>query len=172
MKKFFFVVAFFLMLKNGVAQESPVFSAEINKTNVSVGQKIKVTYTLKDAKGDAFEDPDFKDFEVLSGPNVSSNMSIMNGNVSQSMSYTYYVAPKREGIFELPSAAIKVGKKTLRTAPIAITVLAKSENSEDEEEVEDLRTNDPFADFFGRRTMPETMPKAEPTKKKRATSRM
>jgi hypothetical protein len=176
MKKILLIIGFFSFIQVGFAQEEAIFTAEINKTTIGIGKKIKVTFTLKDATGIQFEAPDFEGFEVLGGPNVSSSMSIMNGDVSQSSAYTYYVSAKKVGKLEIPSAAIKVGKKTLRTAAIPITVVAQSDDdTEDEDENKQnqmFRMADPFADFFGRGQMPEATPKTEAPKKKRATTRM
>jgi hypothetical protein len=176
MKKILFIIGFFSFINVAFAQEEASFTAEINKTTIGVGKKIKVTFTLKDATGSQFEAPDFEGFEVLSGPNVSSSMSIMNGDVTQSSAYTYYVVAQKVGKLEIPSAAIKVGKKTLRTAAIPITVVAQSDD--DTEETDESNQNqmfqmvDPFADFFDRSQMPEATPKTEAPKKKRATTRM
>ncbi len=174
MKKILFIIGFFSFINMGFAQEEASFTAEINKTNIGVGKKIKVTFTLKNAAGSHFESPDFKGFDVLSGPNVSSSMSIMNGDVTQSSVYTYYIMAQKVGKFEIPSASIKVGKKELYTAPIPITVVAQSDDLDEDEadQNQPFLMKDPFTDFFGRSQMPEATPRTETPKKKRATTRM
>ena len=172
MKKILSIVGFFSCLQLGMAQTEARFSAEVAKTTVGVGKKLKVVFSLENAKGSQFEAPDFVGLEVVSGPNVSSNVSIINGEVSQSTQYTYYLVAQKQGKYEVPSAGIKVGKQVLRTEAIPITVTASDDTVDEEDESTMLRSRDPFSDFFGRGQQAEPTRPQEPIKKKRATSRL
>lgn len=90
------------------------FTAEAPQT-VSVGATFRVVFTLN-ANGERFSGPDFKGFDVLSGPNQSTNQSfqMINGNVSQSVTlqYTYIIRASVAGTFEIrPATAIYKGKE-------------------------------------------------------------
>jgi hypothetical protein len=102
--------------------ESNRFTASANRNVVGVNQNLKVSFKLKDAKGNNFQPPDFKYFRVVGGPNQSTSMRIVNGNVSRSITYSYYLQPKREGKFSIGSASIQVDGETLRTNSLNITV--------------------------------------------------
>ncbi len=102
--------------------DSDQFTASANRNVVGVNQNFKVSFKLKGAKGNNFQPPDFKYFRVVGGPNQSTSMRIVNGNVSRSLTYSYYLQPKREGKFSIGSASIQIDGKTLRTNSINITV--------------------------------------------------
>ena len=59
---------------------------------------------------------------ILSGPNQSTSMQIINGAVSGSRSYSYYLQPQSVGKFTIGSAIINYNNKTLSTQPLNITV--------------------------------------------------
>ncbi|MEY4903557.1 MAG: BatD like domain, partial [Bacteroidota bacterium] len=76
------------------------------------------------------------------------SFSMMNGETTQSMRYTYYMMARNIGSFSIPSATIKVGKEKLRTEPIAIKVLEnldKNKSKDDDEQEE--QSFDPFKGF-------------------------
>ena len=118
---------FLLLLTFQVNAESietePQFSIEVSNTEILLGNYIEVKFTLKNAKGQKFEAPNFKDFDIVGGPNQSSSFSMMNGETTQSISYTYYLQPKASGNFYLEPAFIEADGVTLETQPIEIMVL-------------------------------------------------
>ncbi|TAH24286.1 MAG: protein BatD [Cytophagales bacterium] len=109
-----------------IAQE-PAFTANVSSNTVALEEQFQVSFSLN-SSGKNFQGPSFEDFMVLSGPNQSQSMQFVNGNMSQSISYTYYLQPKNSGTFKIGSASILVNGKTLKTNPINITV-SKSGNN-------------------------------------------
>ncbi len=97
------------------------------KPTVRVGETFQVVYQLN-AEAGSFERPDFGGLEVLSGPNVSSssNISFINGHMSQSytVTYSFYVQAPKEGTYTIGPAAVKVGGK--RVVSNKLTVKAVS----------------------------------------------
>ncbi|MCC7050808.1 MAG: protein BatD, partial [Bacteroidia bacterium] len=81
----------------------------------------QVTYTLN-ANGNGFKAPSFSDFQFLGGPSQSTSMQIINGNMSQSISYTYYLAGKAPGNYTLSSAGIAVNGKKIESNSLKIEV--------------------------------------------------
>jgi hypothetical protein len=49
------------------------------------------------AKARTLKLPNLNDFNVLSGPNTSQSVQWINGNVSQTSTYSYILQPKKEG---------------------------------------------------------------------------
>lgn len=96
-------------------QENARFSVEVSTDSVLFGNYFQVQFTLENAQGTDFQAPDFTEFDIINGPNMSSSMSIMNGKVSQSVSYTYYLKPREIGNYYIHPASIKVGDKVLET---------------------------------------------------------
>lgn len=98
------------------------FTASVNKTQVATGEVFEVTFAIN-GNADRFAPPNFSGFQVVSGPNVSTSMTSINGNMTMSNSYTYDLAPTREGTFTIGSASILANGRTLNTNPIRITVV-------------------------------------------------
>ncbi len=122
MFKRFFITLFLLSMIQVCQAQNGRFDASTNKTEVSVGETFEVSFTLDD-QGKSFTAPDFKGLQVLSGPNVSTSMSIINGNMSQSNTYTFYLSADKEGLYVIKPATIKVGSKTLVSNSITIKVV-------------------------------------------------
>ncbi|MEP7168421.1 MAG: BatD family protein, partial [Bacteroidota bacterium] len=118
MRKFFMILAGILIHANIFAQS---LSATIDKNPVTAGEQFQVTFSLN-ASGSNFQGPSFSDFFVLSGPNLSTSMNIINGSVSQSQSFTYYLQAKSDGTFKIGSASVNCNGKKLESPPFTITV--------------------------------------------------
>ncbi|GIV33752.1 MAG: hypothetical protein KatS3mg031_1287 [Chitinophagales bacterium] len=119
--RFAVIGVFFLPALSAAAQDAD-FTATVNKRKVSLNGTLQVTFTLENADGKNFKPPAFHDFTVLSGPNQSTSMQIINGNVSRSISYSYYLRPVKKGTLTIGAATIVAGGKTLSTNPITVEV--------------------------------------------------
>jgi len=119
-----FVISIILLPLLNLAQDVK-FSAS-SKSVVRVGDQFQMVFTLT-ASGKDFRGPVFRDFDILAGPNPSSstNVQIINGKVSRSVttSYTYYLRAKKEGDFTISSATVKVNGKEYLSNAIKINVV-------------------------------------------------
>jgi len=109
----------------GVAQDA-AFQASVDKNPVGQGDQFTLTFTLSNAGmggGKNFQVPDLGKFLVMSGPNQSSSMQFINGAVSSSVSYSYVLQPREMGKFTIGPAAIEVGGKVYKTAPLTVEVV-------------------------------------------------
>lgn len=109
------------------AQDDTRFTVEVSTDSILFGNYFKVTFTLENAKGGEFSAPDFSEFHVVSGPNRASSMSIINGEVTQSISYSYYLEPKDIGNFYIAPAGIDLGDRILETQAVEILVVPNPE---------------------------------------------
>lgn len=123
MKNLLMYTLLFLSATVLTAQNEARFTVEVSSDSVLLGNYVKVTFTLENAKGSDFEAPPFSDFRVISGPNYASNFSMINGEVSQSVSYTFQLEPKDIGNFYLDPASIRVDDDVLETEPVEILVV-------------------------------------------------
>ena len=98
------------------------FEAYTDAKEVLTGSYFEVTFTLKNANGTGFSPPDFKGFNEIAGPNSSTSMQIVNGQVTREMGYSYTLQPKKEGVFTIGKATIKANGKILSTSPLSIKV--------------------------------------------------
>ncbi|MEL6191556.1 MAG: BatD family protein [Bacteroidota bacterium] len=113
------------MLNTASAQK---FVAFVDRNKVPVNQPFQVSFQLENAQSRQIEFPDFEPLQVVAGPNSSSSMQIVNGQVSQTMSYSFYLRGAKEGKFTIGKATIKVGDKTLATEPISVEIVAGAAN--------------------------------------------
>jgi len=119
----------FGICKAGIAQEPVRLTAEGPKV-MAVGEVARLAYTLN-AKADAFNGPKIDGF-LFSGPMLSTSMStqIINGQVSQSVTYTYNynLQSTQEGVFTIPAASAVVKGKTLTSEPVKIEVVKANQD--------------------------------------------
>lgn len=164
-----FAVCGFISL---VFAQDAKFSVSVSSDSILLGNYVKVTFSLKNAKGDNFQSPEFEGFQIVSGPNMSSNFSMINGEVSQSVSYTYYIEPKNIGNHFIQPASIETENHVLETLPIEVMVVPNPDGIiQNPEETEDrFNKFDPFQDFPSFEKTPPTTPKKK--KKKRKTYRI
>ena len=105
-----------------LAQEEARFTIEVSSDSILLGNYFEVKFTLENAKGSNFEPPTFSEFFLKGGPNTASSMSIINGEVTQTITYSYYLEPKDIGNFWVEPASIMVDDKVLETQPIEVVV--------------------------------------------------
>jgi hypothetical protein len=121
-------IFFFLAFAFPVSAQ-PVLTATVNKNTVAVGEQFQITYSLN-GNGRSFQGPDLKDFYVLAGPSQSSQIQIVNGSYSQSLSFTYYLQAKSEGTFKIGFASIEAEGKRIQSNGLIINVVKGSANSQ------------------------------------------
>lgn len=102
--------------------EDAVIKVEVSTDSVLMGNYFEVKFTVENAVG-KFTPPDFSDFDIVGGPNQSSSFSMINGVVSRSASYTYYLQPREEGLFYIDVASVETDDKFLETPPVEILVV-------------------------------------------------
>jgi hypothetical protein len=115
----------------GLSAQDVEFTAS-SKSNVQVGEQFRAVFTVNQ-QVDRFEGPDFEGFNVLSGPNQSTNQSyqFINGKVSQSyqLTFTYYLQAAREGSFTVKPAKVVANGKTYQSNEMSINVSQASGNA-------------------------------------------
>jgi tetratricopeptide (TPR) repeat protein len=100
-----------------------VVRAEVDRDRIGLDDQILLDVVVEGRfrGGAPPQAPPLDDFEVYSR-GTSQSMQIVNGDVSTSLTYTYLLVPKREGILSIGSFLVRVGGKEHKTQPITITV--------------------------------------------------
>jgi len=122
--QFYFTTVLFVFISIYTAYAQS-FSASASATSVGASEQLQVTFTFtgEDINGIRnFKAPDFRDFMVVSGPNQSTNMTIINGAVSASRSFSFIIQPRQQGKFNIGSASLEYKGKTYHTNQIKIDV--------------------------------------------------
>ena len=112
-------------------------------SSIPENQNFNLSFTLQNSKGKNLQLPSINDFTIVGGPSTSSNTTIMNGNVSQSETYTYVLRPKKQGSFKIGKASINAGGTILYSNEVTITVTPPSAQKQKQQ-----NQNDPFNDPF------------------------
>lgn len=99
------------------------FSASADSKQVLQGRTVTVEFTVQNGELDGFTPPDFRPFQVVSGPSKSTSMSIMNGRRSSKSSISYTLLTDKVGTHQIPAATVKVGGNALKSKPIKIQVV-------------------------------------------------
>lgn len=101
------------------------FSASADRTIVGVNEQFQVDFTFEG--GDInninnFIPPSFSGLRILSGPNQSTSMTIINGKVSGSLTFSYILTASNIGEFTIGSASLVYQGNKYSTQPIKIKV--------------------------------------------------
>ncbi len=104
------------------AQEMRFF-VQVSRDTILEGHLVQLTYQIENAKVEEFEPPTFEGFTLVAGPQQSSSMRILNGQVSRQASITYILASTSSGVFVLEPARLSLGDKVLECPRKTIVVL-------------------------------------------------
>ncbi|MGB3947355.1 MAG: BatD family protein [Bacteroidia bacterium] len=120
MKRIICILTLLIMLVNvSLAQK---LTAQASKTKVAVGETFQISFSIN-TNGSGFKAPSLNDFDIYSGPNQSTSMSFINGSMSQSITYSYVIAAKKEGKFTIGSASMNAGGTTVQSNSLTIEVV-------------------------------------------------
>jgi hypothetical protein len=99
------------------------FKTTVSKSKLGVNERLRIVFSINKQGADNFSPPNFKNFNVVAGPSQSVNQSWINGRVTFSQSYTYFITPKAIGTFTIPEATIQLNGKTLKSNSVKVNVL-------------------------------------------------
>ncbi len=125
-------IVFLLVIGVGchVWAQNVVFTAQAGASKIGVRDNVQVQYTIRDAQNlQSITPPNSPDFNIVQGPFQSQSSSTqISGNraiTSQSISLTYVLQPKHEGIFTIPPVLAKdAAGHTYQSNALTITVVA------------------------------------------------
>lgn len=129
------------------AQEVKV-TADVDARRVGVEDVVEYTVRVEAASLSALPAgaevllPPLTNLKVVGGPSSSTQVSFVNGAVSQSRSYTWVLQPGAPGRAEIGPARVRVPSGEQVTPPIAVEVVGGSIRPRQ-------RSSSPFADPFG-----------------------
>jgi hypothetical protein len=122
MKIKYFILTFLLLSTNLLFAQDVKFTASVNKNEVGTGEQFQIDFSVN-GNADGFAPPSFGNFQVLSGPNVSTSMESINGSTTVSNSYSYILMPVKEGEFTIGPATATINGHRISTNSIKIKVV-------------------------------------------------
>lgn len=98
-------------------------SAEVDRTTLSTDDTVQLTVTVTSStfNNQAPAMASLADFDVLR-TNVSTNISIINGNTQSQVVYQYLLQPLRAGTLTIPAISVSLPGQTYSTDPITLEV--------------------------------------------------
>lgn len=124
------------------------FEATADRTTVGQSERFQVFFTFEgeSTSVSGFNPPSFQGFRVLSGPNQSTNMQIINGKVSSSITFSYILSPNNTGEFTIGKASVNYSGTKYETSPLNIKVVqgktsTQTQDSGTDISQEELRKN-------------------------------
>ena len=106
--------------------------AQVSSKQVQIGVPFEYAIVIK-ANATSYTPPNFKDFDVLGGPNQSQSTQYVNGVVSSQLTLSWYLSAKKEGKINIPPAIVMAGNQKFETESITIECLkAASGNTKSE----------------------------------------
>ncbi len=140
------------------------FTIEVSTDSVLIGNYIEVKYVLVNLDGE-FEAPSFEGVQIVGGPNHSSSMSSINGDVRKQSAYSYYIEPLEEGEFYIDPAFVQTEERNWESDPIKITVLPNPDGIIERPSMSQHFQFE-FGDMFGDNPFFRDRKEQQPTKKK------
>ncbi len=98
------------------------FDVRVSKKKLAINERLRVDFVMNE-NGDDFIPPSFSEFNLIAGPNQSISNSWINGKRTFSKTYTYFLSPKKTGIYKIGSAKISFSGKTYKTSDVSINVI-------------------------------------------------
>ena len=122
------LLALILLTSGRVYADELSFTVQAPSTVVQ-GNQFQLAYSINTQTVKDFRIGNISDFDILMGPSRSSQISIINGKKSSSITYTYVLRGRKEGTYTIPPATITAGGKTLESKSVKIKVLPPDEPS-------------------------------------------
>ncbi|MBP7148893.1 MAG: protein BatD [Acidobacteria bacterium] len=142
------------------AADDVSFRADVEARKVGVDDTFQLTITVE---GRSFElqgeirVPELKNLRVVGGPSVSTQMSFVNGAMSQARTTTYVLQAQEPGTAEIGPVRAAFADGVRVTEPITLEVVAGSVLERRQRPRDPLAGlfEDPFDSFFDRRRRPQ-----------------
>ena len=132
MKRIILTLLLFISVIGNLFADDITFVASAPKS-VVLGQHFRLTYTVNTTDAKEPQIADMPDFEILSGPNISTQQSYSNINgkttSSVSVTFTYILLPKNEGDFTIQPAKINAKGEEYTSNSLSIKVLPEDKAS-------------------------------------------
>lgn len=130
MKFIKYISILLFLLISSLATSQVKFEAKASKKKLGINERLRVDFEMNQ-DGDNFNPPNFSNFTVVGGPNQSVSNSWINGVRSYKKTYSYFLSPKKRGVFTISQATITIEGETYKTLPIKIEVTAAVDKPKD-----------------------------------------
>lgn len=147
------IILYILIICNLYNLHAQSVEAQVSSTQVQVGVPFEYAIVIK-TNATSYTPPNFKDFDVVGGPNQSQSTQYINGVVSSQLTLSWYLSPKKEGKITIPEAIVMSGNQKLTTQPITLECLKGNVSNTKKDETSNTKIDG--ADVFIKTTLSKT----------------
>jgi hypothetical protein len=115
----FFCLAAVLLLPTAVS--AATFIASLDRDTIALGESATLSLTFEGGQPRNVPAPDVPGLQIVNTGN-SQNFSILNGQMSSTVTVTYSITPQKTGEFVIPALVADIGGHQLATQPLKLTV--------------------------------------------------
>ena len=101
--------------------EAANFTASLNRDTITMGETATLALTFGGGQAKNLPSPQVMGLRIVQSGN-SQNVSIVNGQMSSTVTVTYSITPQRMGTFTIPALVAEVNGQSLATTPLTLTV--------------------------------------------------
>lgn len=116
------LVLLLLLGSNLIFAQDARFSVSVSNDVVGIGDPFQVTFSVK-GNGERFGAPGFDGFQVVSGPNISQNMTSINGSMMVNSSYSFVLVAAKLGTYTISQGTVVINNRRYVTNPITVKVV-------------------------------------------------
>lgn len=130
------VFIFSIILSTNCFAQNINFEVSVDKAKVSLVSSFQLNlnfYGTQDVPAPALPDIDGFNCRYL-GP--STQISVVNGKVSSSITHVYTLLPLKTGVFTIPSFSVQYGGKSYASKPITVEVIQEAQANQSQTEQE------------------------------------
>lgn len=141
-------------------------SHEVSTDSILLGNYFIYEIELVDLETEIIA-PNLNEFEIVSGPNISSSVSIINGEMNSTKKMTWYLKPTELGQYFIEPISVSLDDVALEADPIEVNVFPNPDG------IIEKPVQNSMDDFFNLRSHPlmervrPTAPKEQNQKPKR-----
>jgi len=149
------LMVFLCLLATVAGADEPRVTARLSSPEAGTEDLVDLTITVEGASDNVEVPrlPDVQGLRLMGGPFTSTSISMVNFNVTRSMTYTWRLNPTTAGDLTLPSFQVRIGNKIYPTQALSLKVVQGSVRPRQQQ-----RPASPFDNFFGQQQEPAAAP--------------
>jgi len=111
----------FLAINSFVLSAQVNFEASVSKSKLALNERLRIDFVMNQ-NGDNFSPPEFKNFQIIGGPNQSIKTSYVNGERKFSKTYSYFLKPLKKGMLSINQASIEIDGEIYKSLQIEVLI--------------------------------------------------
>ena len=106
----------------GARLDAATFTASLDRDTIGLGESATLSLTFEGGSPKDVPTPNVPGLQIVNAGN-SQNFSIINNQMSSTVTVTYSITPRKTGEFVIPSLVADVGGQRLSSSPLKLKVL-------------------------------------------------